>query len=190
MSSLTAPLEIHVLGAPALRQPTVAVREITDDLRALADQMHETMHAARGIGLAAPQVGRPERLFVADVDGRVVTLFNPEVVTAAGKIKGEEGCLSIPEVYADVERAARVLVRGLGRDGEPVEIEATELFARCLQHEIDHLHGRLFIDYLSAFKRRSALAKWERERTKYPALRRALTITPRDLAGQHNDEAL
>ncbi|HEY0778244.1 MAG TPA: peptide deformylase [Gemmatirosa sp.] len=183
-------LDIHVLGAPALRQPTIAVREVTDELRALADQMHETMHAARGIGLAAPQVGRPERLFVAEVDQHVVTLFNPEVVTAEGKAKGEEGCLSIPDVYADVERAARVVVRGTGRDGEPIEIEATELFARCLQHEIDHLHGRLFLDYLSPFKRRSALAKWEREKTKYPALRRALTLPAKDLAEQHNDEAL
>jgi len=185
-----APLDIHVLGAPALRQPTVAVREVTEELRALADQMHETMHAARGIGLAAPQVGRHERLFVAEVDERIVTLFNPEIVTAEGKVKGEEGCLSIPDVYADVERAARVVVRGLGRDGEAVEIEATELFARCLQHEIDHLQGRLFLDYLSPFKRRSALAKWEREKVKYPALRRAFTVAPKDLAAQHNDEAL
>ncbi len=183
-------LDIYVLGAPALRQPTVAVRAVTDELRALADQMHETMHAARGIGLAAPQVGRGERLFVAEVDGRVVTLFNPEVVTAEGKAKGEEGCLSIPDVYADVERAARVVVRGLGRDGEAVELEGTELFGRCLQHEIDHLHGRLFLDYLSPFKRRSALAKWEREKQKYPALRRALTVEAKDLAAQHHDEAL
>ncbi len=185
-----APLEIHVLGAPALRQPSLAVREVTDELRTFVDQMHETMHAANGIGLAAPQVGRRERLFVADVDGTVVTLFNPEIVVSEGKIKGEEGCLSIPDVYADVERAARVVVRGMGRDGEAVQLEATELLGRCLQHEIDHLHGRLFIDHLSPFKRRSALQKWEREKAKYPALRRALTVAPKDLAAQHHDEAL
>ena len=185
-----APLEIHVLGAAALRQPTLAVREVTDELRALADRMHETMHAANGIGLAAPQVGRRERLFVAEVDTRVVTLFNPEIVSTEGKAKGEEGCLSIPDVYADVERAARVVVRGMGRDGESVELDATELLGRCLQHEIDHLHGRLFIDHLSPFKRRSVLAKWEREKTKYPALRRAFTVAPKDLAAQHHDEAL
>ncbi len=183
-------LDIHVLGDPVLRQPTVAVGAVTDELRALADRMHETMHAARGIGLAAPQVGRSERLFVAEVDGRAITLFNPEVVSAEGKMKGEEGCLSIPDVYADVERAARVLVRGVGRDGEPVEIEAAELLSRCLQHEIDHLHGRLFLDYLSPFKRRGALSKWEKEKQKYPALRRAVTVEAADLAAQHNDEAL
>ena len=188
--AVAAPLDIHVLGDPVLRQPTLVVPEVTGELRALAERMHETMHAARGIGLAAPQVGRRERLFVAEVDERKVTLFNPEVVRAEGKAKGEEGCLSIPDVYADVERPAAVLVRGIGPDGEPVEIEAADLFARCLQHEIDHLHGRLFLDYLSPFKRRSALAKWEKEKAKYPSLRRALTIEPKDLATQHNDEAL
>ena len=183
-------LDIHVLGAPVLRQPTVVVPAVTDELRALAERMHETMHAAKGIGLAAPQVGRPERLFVAEVDGQKVTLFNPEVVSAAGKAKGEEGCLSIPDVYADVERPAAVVVRGMGPDGEPVELGAAELFARCLQHEIDHLHGRLFLDYLSPFKRRSALARWEKEKQKYPSLRRALTVEAGDLAAQHHDEAL
>jgi peptide deformylase len=182
-------LDIHVLGSPVLREPTRPVDEVTDELRRLVDDMFETMHVAKGIGLAAPQVGRSEQLFVADVDEHPLVLFNPEIVLAEGKAKGEEGCLSIPEVYGDVERAARVVMRGLDRDGTTIEVEGTELLARCLQHELDHLHGRLFVDYLSLLKRRSAMAKWEREKAKYPALRRAL-ISPRDLADQHNEEAL
>jgi peptide deformylase len=182
-------LDIHVLGAPILRQETLPVTEVTDELRRLADDMFETMHAAKGIGLAAPQVGRRERLFVAEVDERPIVMINPEIVVAEGTAKGEEGCLSIPEVYGDVERAARVVMRGLGRDGRDVEVDATELLARCLQHELDHLNGRMFIDYLSMFKRRSAMQKWEREKAKYPALRRAL-VSPTDLAAQHNEEAL
>ena len=183
-------LDIHVLGSPILREPTLHVSEVTDELRRLADDMLETMHAAKGVGLAAPQVGRRERLFVAEVDDERVILFNPEIVRTEGTAKGEEGCLSIPEIYGDVERAAHVVMRGMGPDGAPVEVEGTGLMGRCLQHELDHLHGRLFLDYLSMFKRRSALAKWEREKAKYPALRRALVVSAKDLAEQHHEEAL
>ncbi len=183
-------LDIHVLGAPILRQDTEPVETVTDELRRLVDDMFETMHAAKGIGLAAPQVGRRERLFVAEVDDRRVVLVNPEVVTAEGKAKAEEGCLSIPDVYGDVERAVRVTMRGLDERGEPVEVEASELLARCMLHELDHLDGRLFVDHLSLLKKKGALARWERERAKYPALRRSLTVSPKDLAAQHNDEAL
>lgn len=181
-------LPIHVLGDPVLRETTTPVAVVTDELRRLMDDMFETMYAARGIGIAAPQVGRRERITVVDVDDRPLALVNPEIVLAEGKAKGEEGCLSIPEVYGDVERATRVVVRALDRDGKPIEVEGAELLARCLQHEIDHLHGKLFLDYLSVLKRRSAMAKWERERAKYPSLRR--TIDPVDLAKQHNEEAL
>ena len=181
-------LDIHVLGSPVLRETTTPVAAVTDELRRLIDDMFETMYAARGIGLAAPQVGRRERIAVVDVDDQPLVLVNPEITLSEGKIRGEEGCLSIPEIYGDVERAGRVVVSARDRDDRPVEIEGTELLARCLQHEIDHLHGRLFLDYLSVLKRRSAMSKWERERAKYPALRR--TIDPRDLAEQHNEEAL
>jgi len=181
-------LDIHVLGAPILRQETQLVATVTDELRRLADDMFDTMYAAHGIGLAAPQVGRRERLFVVDVDESPLVFINPEIVSKDGSAKGEEGCLSIPDIYGDVERPARVTMRALDRDGNPFEVEATELLARCLQHELDHLHGRLFIDYLSILKRRSAMAKWEREKAKYASLRR--TISARDLADQHNHEAL
>ncbi len=157
-------LDIYVLGAPILREETKKVEEVTDELRALIDDMFETMYAARGIGLAAPQVGRTERITVIDVDENPIVLINPEIVVSDGKTREEEGCLSIPDIYGDVDRAKRVVVRALDRDGKPFEIDAEDLLARCMQHEIDHLHGRLFIDHLSLVKRRAALAKWEKLR--------------------------
>ena len=172
-------LDIHVLGSPILRQDTVPVRVVTDDIRTLIDDMFETMRAARGIGLAAPQVGRSERVAIVDVgktreERQPIVLVNPEIVSQEGKSRGEEGCLSIPEIYGEVDRAATVVVRALDRDGVPFEIAATDLLARCVQHEIDHLHGRLFVDHLSLFKRRAALARWEEEKHLYPDLRRTL----------------
>jgi peptide deformylase len=155
-------LEIYLLDAPILREVTRPVGEVTEDLRRLAADMLETMYAAKGIGLAAPQVGRRERLCVVDVDGAKHVLFDPEVTFAEGAETAEEGCLSIPDVYGDVERATKVTVHARGLDGAPVEITATDLLARCLQHEIDHLNGRLFIDYLSLLKRRAAIAKYRK----------------------------
>ena len=182
-------LEIRVLGDPILREETMPVAEFTDELQRLIDDMFETMHAAKGIGLAAPQVGRRERLTVVDVDGAEYVLINPEIIVREGSAKGEEGCLSIPDVYGDVERATRVVVRALDRHGKPFEVEANDLLARCMQHEIDHLHGTLFIDHLSVLKRRSALAKWTKEKEKYPGLIRRLT--PADVAAHHHrDEEL
>jgi peptide deformylase len=181
-------LDIHVLGSPVLREETVPVAEVTDEIRRLARDMFETMHAARGIGLAAPQVGRRERIAVVDVDDTPLVLINPEIVAREGAARGEEGCLSIPEVYGAVERATRVVVRAIDEHGTPFEIEATELLARCLQHEIDHLHGRLFIDYLSILKRRGALAQWEREKAKYPTGIRKLD--PAEIAAHHSEESL
>ncbi|MDE3052683.1 MAG: peptide deformylase [Gemmatimonadota bacterium] len=177
-------LDIRVLGDPILREETVPVAEVTDELRALIDRMYDTMYAAQGIGLAAPQVGRRECLTVIDVEGAKHALINPEIVETSGKAKGEEGCLSIPDIYGDVERATRVVVRATGRDGKPFELEAADLLARCILHEVDHLHGRLFIDYLSVLKRRSALAKWTKEKEKYPGLIRRLT--PAEVAAHHH----
>jgi peptide deformylase len=183
-------LGIHVLGSAVLRQETEPVTAVSDDIRRLIDDMFETMYVARGIGLAAPQVGRTERLTVVDVDREgsqtsPIALINPTILVREGTVRGEEGCLSIPDIYGDVERAARVVVRALDRDGQPFELEGTDLLARCLQHEIDHLHGKLFIDYLGIFKRRSALAKWEEEKVKYPTLVR--TIVPASVIADHHD---
>jgi peptide deformylase len=161
-------LDIRVLGDPVLRKETTPVKEITDELRKLIADMFETMYASEGIGLAAPQVGRTERLAVVDVDGAKYTLINPEILEKSGSDKSEEGCLSIPNIYGDVVRPMTVTVRAMNEDGAQYEITADELLGRCLQHEIDHLDGKLFIDYLSMLKRRSALAKWESEKQDYP----------------------
>jgi peptide deformylase len=183
-------LEIRVLGDPILREDTRPVGEITDELRALAKNMFDTMDLARGIGLAAPQVGRTERMAVIGVEEQRFVIINPEIVEADGKTaKAEEGCLSIPDVYGDVERPARVRVRALDLDGKTFEVEAGELLARCLQHEIDHLHGKLFIDYLSVLKRRTALAKWGKEKQKYPGFIRKLETDP-TRTHEHPDEEL
>jgi peptide deformylase len=173
-------LGIQVLGSPILRQSTIPVTGFDAQLQRLIDDMFETMYRAQGIGLAAPQVGRREQLAVIDVDSNPFVIINPEIFLAEGKIRGEEGCLSIPEIYGDVERAARVGVRALDREGRPFEISGDDLLARCMQHEIDHLHGRLFIDYLSVLKRRSLLSKWDEIKGRYPDLVRDLSTEPEE----------
>ena len=185
-------LDIRVLGDPILRQNTVPVREITDELRTLVADMFETMHYARGIGLAAPQVGRTERLAVIEIDGEPLVVINPEILETSGKSKAEEGCLSIPDIYADVERPKEVVVHAMNLEGEEYEIEASELLARCLQHEIDHLDGRLFLDYLSVLKRTAALTKWKLTQDKYPGfIRRTALETPEERKRhEHPDEEL
>ena len=183
-------LEIRVLGDPILREETTPVEHVTTELRTLVKNMFETMYLAKGIGLAAPQVGRSERLTVIDVDDNPIVVINPEIVSASSaKGKAEEGCLSIPDVYGDVERPSSVRVRALDLEGRPFELDATELLARCLQHEIDHLHGKLFIDYLSVLKRRSALSKWTKEKDKYPGFIRRLETDP-SRSHEHPDEEL
>jgi peptide deformylase len=182
-------LDIRVLGDPILREDTKPVEKITDELKKLAEDMFETMELAKGIGLAAPQIGRTERMAVVDVDGARYVLINPEVVHSEGKAKAEEGCLSIPDIYGDVERPAKVRVTATDLDGKEFEVDANELLARCLQHEIDHLHGKLFVDYLSVLKRRSALAKWAKEKDKYPNFVRSLADDP-SLDHEHPDEEI
>lgn len=188
-------LEIRVLGDPVLRQETNPVAEVTDHVRRLIDDLFETMRAAKGIGLAAPQVGRLERVAVVDVGGDgsdgtagsgPLVLVNPEIVSGQGTVKGEEGCLSIPDIFGDVERAAEVVVRALDHTGAPITIQGTALLARCLQHEIDHLHGKLFIDYLSVLKRRAALDKWAKMKDRYPGYTRRLS--DEEVAGHRREE--
>ncbi len=171
-------LDIHVFGSPILRQETETVTQITPELRRLVDDMFDTMEAAKGVGLAAPQVGRSERLCVVDADDVRLVVINPEIVhKEGGLVRGEEGCLSIPEIYADVDRHARITVRAQDIDGKWYEIEhAANLLGRCLQHEIDHLHGKLFTDRLSMLKKRSAMKEWEYEKVKYPKNVRVLPV--------------
>lgn len=169
-----AVLPITILGSPILRQVTTPVTEVTDELRQLASDMFETMHAAEGVGLAAPQVGRTERFCVVEVGDVKAVLINPEIIAREGKIKWEEGCLSIPDVFGWVERSAYVKVRALGLDGQPFELEGRELLAVCIQHELDHLDGKLFIDHLSFLNRRRAMNVWDDEKGKYPGFIRVL----------------
>ena len=148
-----------------LKKVSEPVAGVDDDLRALMDDMLETMYAAPGIGLAAIQVGVPKRVLVMDLsrdeEAKAPRHFvNPEILWKSEEIVPyEEGCLSVPEIYEEVERAAKVRLRYLNYEGESVEEEAEGLFAVCIQHEIDHLDGVLFIDHLSRLKRDRAVAK-------------------------------
>jgi len=180
-------LDIRVLGDPVLRRPTTPVIEVTDELRRLIANMFETMYAAEGIGLAAPQVGRSERLAVVDVEGAKYVLINPRIVSSqgAGKEIAEEGCLSIPDIYGDVERPTTVTIRATDENGDEYEATGSELLGRCFQHEIDHLDGKLFIDYLSPLKRKAALSKWEKAKGEYPgSIRKVRT----EVKGEHHHE--
>jgi peptide deformylase len=145
-------------GDQVLHQPAAAVPEITDDIRTLIDDMIQTMYAAPGIGLAAPQVGMKLRIFVADVSvGRnpaeLITFVNPEFVERDGMQLEEEGCLSVPGFQATVARPSRAVVKGLDRHGEEQVIEGTGLLARCFQHEMDHLDGTIFVDRLRGLQK-------------------------------------
>lgn len=152
-------LKIYTYPAKVLRQKAQPVRDINGDLKNLADRMLFTMYSAPGIGLAANQVGSLDRIIVFDLKPdekdkrKPCILINPEIVESEGSTKSEEACLSVIDYSAEVRRSAEVLVRGVGIDGSPVEIEANGLLAVCLQHEIDHLDGTLFIDHISSLKR-------------------------------------
>lgn len=151
---------------PRLRQVAKPVAAVDDDIRRLVDDMAETMYAAPGIGLAAVQINVPKRVVVIDVSEtrRALQVFiNPEIVEHDGKQVFEEGCLSVPGVFDEVERAQHIRVRALDRDGKPFEIEAEGLFATCIQHEIDHLDGKVFVDYLSRLKQSRIRKKIEKQ---------------------------
>lgn len=159
--------------APALKQPAVAVTNIGGDIVQLTEDMAETMYAAPGVGLAAPQVGVGQRVIVLDVRSaddepgkQLLKLINPTITEREGEIVWEEGCLSVPDFVAPVTRARRILVQAWTPDEREVQIEAEELLAVALQHEIDHLEGKLFLDRLSRLKRdlyRARRKKLERQ---------------------------
>jgi len=156
-------LHLHLLGSPVLRQHSVAVPAVDDDTRQLIDDMFATMDAAKGIGLAANQVGVARRVAVVDADDDRFAMINPRIIETEGRAVAEEGCLSIPDLYGDVARPERVVVEALDAEGNPYRKEAVGLKARAIQHEIDHLDGILFLDHLSLIKRQMLLAKWRRE---------------------------
>jgi peptide deformylase len=156
-------LQLHLLGSPVLRQHSDVVPSVDDNVRRLIADMFETMDAAKGIGLAANQVGVARRVAVVDVDDDRFVLVNPRIVETEGRASAEEGCLSIPDIYADVTRPDRVVVEALDAEGQAYRKEAVGLKARAIQHEIDHLDGILFLDHLSLVRRQMLLAKWRRE---------------------------
>ena len=160
---------LTILEYPDQRLRTVAqpVQTVDDALRSLIDDMLETMYESKGIGLAATQVNVHRRLLVLDVSedqSQPLVFVNPEILSREELFTTQEGCLSVPGIYDDIERARRVRVRALGRDGETFEIEAEGLLAVCVQHEMDHLEGKLFVDYLSELKRQRIRKKLEKER--------------------------
>ncbi len=152
-------LEIKRYPERVLREKCLPVENIDGKLQRLIDNMLETMYAAPGVGLAAPQVGISKRLVVIDISLReeektpLIVLINPEILDAEGEVEGEEGCLSLPGYTTTVKRSERIVVRGLDRKGKPLEVEGTGLLSRALQHEIDHLNGTLLIDRISSIKR-------------------------------------
>ncbi|WP_208435556.1 peptide deformylase [Bartonella phoceensis] len=157
-----------ILPDPILREVSKPVEHVDSAVQTLADDMVETMYHAGGVGLAAIQVGIPLRMLVIDVSGNdtpknPLVIINPEILWLSDERNiYKEGCLSIPEYYADVERPKRLCVRYIDREGKQTEIEADHLLATCLQHEMDHLDGRLFIDYISKIKRDMVIRKFKK----------------------------
>jgi peptide deformylase len=152
---------------PRLRTTAKPVDVVDDAVRQLVADLLETMYAAKGIGLAATQCDVHLRVLVIDISEErndPLVLINPEILSATGRGPGEEGCLSVPDIYDKVQRATHLRVRALGRDGAPFDIEAEGLLAVCIQHEMDHLQGKLFVDYLSELKRQLIRRRLEKER--------------------------
>ena len=162
-------LPIITLPDPQLRKPSAPIARIDADVRKLAADMLETMYAAPGVGLAAVQVGVPRRLIVLDTakegeEPRPLVLVNPEIVTLGSEMREhEEGCLSIPDVRIDIERPGSLQVRYLDLEGEPRELTAEGLLATAIQHEIDHLNGKLIIDFLSRLKRDIIVRRFKKQ---------------------------
>ena len=164
-------LDILRFPDPRLRNKARPVEQVDDALRRLLDDMLETMYQAPGIGLAATQVNVAKRVVVMDLSeekNQPLCLINPEILESSGKETMEEGCLSVPGVFESVSRAQQLRLKALDRDGNPFEIEADGLLAVCIQHELDHLDGKLFVDYLSSLKRQRIRKRLEKEERQEP----------------------
>ncbi len=159
-------LDILRFPDPRLRNRAKRIDQVDAALQGVIDDMLETMYQAPGIGLAATQVNIAKRLIVMDLSeekNQPLILINPEIIERDGSDEHEEGCLSVPGIYETVKRAERIRVKALDREGNPFEMDADELLAICIQHEIDHLDGKLFVDYLSSLKRQRIRKKLEKE---------------------------
>ena len=170
-----AKLEILHHPDPRLRKKAAPVAQVDDTIRHIVESMFETMYANQGIGLAATQVNIHQRIITLDISENKdapLCLINPEILHKEGQLEHEEGCLSVPDYYEKVTRAERIRFRALNADGEVFERDADELLAICVQHEIDHLDGKLFVDYLSTPKQQKArkvVQKWEKEQAQKAA---------------------
>ena len=146
-------LRIRYYGDPSLRKRSQPVKEASDAERAILSEMADLMRISGGVGLAAPQVGINKQMLIVDVGDGLVTLINPRISKKSGSVAMEEGCLSIPGIFVRVKRARKIVVHGYNEQNEKVSITAKDLLARALQHEIDHLRGRLIIDYANFFQK-------------------------------------
>lgn len=156
---------IHLLGSPVLRQQSEDVAEIDDSVKELIQDLLDTTFADDGLGLAANQIGVARQVaVVVHGDEPPLFLINPKVIEREGKDRDEEGCLSVPDIFATVERPSRVVVETTTLEGERITVEAEALKARAILHEVDHLNGVIFIDHLSPLKRRMLLKKWQKQR--------------------------
>lgn len=152
---------------PRLRNHAQPVENVDNNIRKIIDDMLETMYAAPGIGLAATQVNIAKNIIVIDISedkNQPLCMINPEILESSGTEKMEEGCLSVPDIFEEVERAEKIKARALNRDGESFELETNGLLAVCIQHEIDHLDGKLFVDYLSSLKQQRIRKKLQKAR--------------------------
>jgi len=159
-------LDVLVFPNPALREPTSEVTKFDDDLKRLLSDMWETMYLSKGVGLAAPQIGHPLKLFVSDWEGNKRVIINPEIVEAEGVEAKDEGCLSFPGIYEEIKRPSRIRIRYRDESGELHDDIVEGYLARVYSHETDHLKGKLLIDHLSALKRTFLRKKMSKARSK------------------------
>jgi peptide deformylase len=165
VESLLSVLTILEFPDERLRKKAAAVQTVDGKIKKLVDDMLETMYLAKGVGLAATQVNVHQRIVVIDVSeekDKPLCLINPEIIAKEGIEESEEGCLSVPGFFEMVRRAERIKVKALDKEGQPFELEADELLAVCIQHELDHLEGKLFVDYISSLKRQRIKKKLEK----------------------------
>ncbi|HEY4319771.1 MAG TPA: peptide deformylase [Gemmatimonadales bacterium] len=171
---------IHLLGSPVLRRRADEITAIDDDVRALVEDLFDTMAAASGVGLAANQIGVARRVAVINADGQTFAMINPRVVQADGRAGEEEGCLSIPDMFAEVSRPERVTLEAQNETGEIFTLELAGLPARAVQHELDHLDGVMFIDHLTLLKRQLLVTRWKKEHRDEPLTRMPRPEEPKE----------
>ena len=176
---LMAIRDIHILGSPVLRHRAEEIDAVDDDVRALVEDLFDTMAAASGVGLAANQIGVTRRVAVINADDQTFAMINPRIVEATGRDGKEEGCLSIPDAFAEVTRPERIVLEALDESGETIRMEAVGLVARAVQHELDHLDGVLFIDHLSPLKRQLLVSRWKKEHRNDPLTRTPVPEEPK-----------